>query len=88
MPAKRWSPGLQRFRKHGVHVLGSFIFGLPTDNPGTFPLTAALAQRAGISFAQFVMLQPLPGTVDFGRVGEGSRRARSASKACRCRATG
>jgi len=58
---------LQRFRKHGVHVLGSFIFGLPTDNPGTFPLTASLAQSAGISFAQFVMLQPLPGTVDFGR---------------------
>ena len=58
---------LQRFRKHGVHVLGSFIFGLPTDKPATFPLTAALAQSAGISFAQFVMLQPLPGTVDFGR---------------------
>ncbi len=58
---------LQRFRKHGVHVLGSFIFGLPTDNPATFPLTASLAQSAGISFAQFVMLQPLPGTVDFGR---------------------
>ena len=31
---------LQGFRKHGVHVLGSFIFGLPTDKPGTFPMTA------------------------------------------------
>jgi hypothetical protein len=40
---------------------------LPTDRPDTFPATAALAQRAGISFAQFVMLQPLPGTVDFGK---------------------
>jgi radical SAM superfamily enzyme YgiQ (UPF0313 family) len=58
---------LQAFRRHGVHVLGSFIFGLPTDKPDTFPATAALAQRAGISFAQFVMLQPLPGTVDFGK---------------------
>jgi radical SAM superfamily enzyme YgiQ (UPF0313 family) len=58
---------LQGFRRHGVHVLGSFIFGLPTDNTATFPLTAAVAQRAGISFAQFVLLQPLPGTVDFGR---------------------
>ncbi len=27
---------LQVFRKHGVHVLGSFIFGLPTDKPETF----------------------------------------------------
>ena len=25
---------LQEFRKHGVHVLGSFIFGLPTDRAG------------------------------------------------------
>ncbi len=25
---------LQTFRKHGVHVLGSFIFGLPTDRAG------------------------------------------------------
>jgi radical SAM superfamily enzyme YgiQ (UPF0313 family) len=58
---------LQGFRSHGVHVLGSFIFGLPTDKMDTFPMTAALAQRAGVSFAQFVMLTPLPGTVDFGK---------------------
>jgi radical SAM superfamily enzyme YgiQ (UPF0313 family) len=56
---------LQAFRSHGVHVLGSFIFGLPTDNPATFDATADLAQRAGVSFAQFVMLTPFPGTVDF-----------------------
>jgi radical SAM superfamily enzyme YgiQ (UPF0313 family) len=58
---------LQAFRAADVHVLGSFIFGLPTDTPQTFGATADLAQRAGVSFAQFVMLQPLPGTVDFGR---------------------
>jgi radical SAM superfamily enzyme YgiQ (UPF0313 family) len=58
---------LQAFRAADVHVLGSFIFGLPTDTPDTFPATADLAQRAGISFAQFVMLQPLPGTIDFAK---------------------
>jgi hypothetical protein len=58
---------LQAFRRADVHVLGSFIFGLPTDTPATFDATADLAQRAGVSFAQFVMLQPLPGTVDFGK---------------------
>jgi radical SAM superfamily enzyme YgiQ (UPF0313 family) len=58
---------LQTFREHGVHVLGSFIFGLPTDRPDTFDATAELAQRAGITFAQFVMLTPFPGTVDFDR---------------------
>jgi hypothetical protein len=58
---------LRAFSDAGVHVLGSFIFGLPTDTPDTFAATADLAQRAGVSFAQFVMLQPLPGTVDFGK---------------------
>jgi radical SAM superfamily enzyme YgiQ (UPF0313 family) len=56
---------LQSFRTHGVHVLGSFIFGLPTDTPATFEATADIAQRAGVTFAQFVMLTPFPGTVDF-----------------------
>ncbi len=56
---------LQEFKKHGVHVLGSFIFGLPTDNAQTFTATADLAKRSGVTFAQFVMLTPFPGTVDF-----------------------
>ena len=58
---------LQAFRAADVHVLGSFIFGLPTDTPDTFAATADLAQRAGVSFAQFVMLTPLPGTLDFAK---------------------
>ncbi len=58
---------LQTFRQADVHVLGSFIFGLSTDTPDTFAATADLAQRAGVSFAQFVMLQPLPGTIDFAK---------------------
>ena len=58
---------LKLFREHGVHVLGSFIFGLPSDRPETFAATAELAQRAEVAFAQFVMLTPFPGTVDFQR---------------------
>ncbi len=56
---------LQKFRAKGIHILGSFIFGLPTDRPETFGATEELAQRAGLTFAQFVMLTPFPGTVDF-----------------------
>jgi radical SAM superfamily enzyme YgiQ (UPF0313 family) len=56
---------LRAFREHGIHVLGSFIFGLPSDGPATFDATAALAERANLTFAQFVMLTPFPGTVDF-----------------------
>ena len=56
---------LRTFRDHGVYVLGSFIFGLPSDRPSTFAATADIADRAGLAFAQFVMLTPYPGTVDF-----------------------
>jgi hypothetical protein len=48
-------------------VLGSFIFGLPSDRPDTFDTTADVAERAGITFAQFVMLTPFPGTLDFDK---------------------
>ena len=56
---------LRTFSDRGVHVLGSFIFGLSSDRPDTFDATHDLAQRAGLTFAQFVMLTPFPGTVDF-----------------------
>jgi radical SAM superfamily enzyme YgiQ (UPF0313 family) len=58
---------LREFQAHGVHVLGSFIFGLPTDREHTFAATEALAERSGLAFAQFVMLTPFAGTVDFER---------------------
>jgi radical SAM superfamily enzyme YgiQ (UPF0313 family) len=58
---------LRTFRRHGVYVLGSFIFGLPSDRPETFAATATAAAQAEVAFAQFVMLTPYPGTVDFNR---------------------
>jgi radical SAM superfamily enzyme YgiQ (UPF0313 family) len=58
---------LRTFRRHGVYVLGSFIFGLPSDRQETFAATARAAQQADIAFAQFVTLTPYPGTVDFMR---------------------
>src|SRR5690242_20456474 len=67
---------LRRFREHGVHVLGSFIFGLPSDRASTFQATVDVANRAELAFAQFVMLTPYPGTVDFAawekRLGPGA----------------
>ncbi len=58
---------LRTFKEHGVHVLGSFIFGLSSDREDTFRATADLAKKADITFAQFVMMTPFPGTVDFQR---------------------
>jgi hypothetical protein len=56
---------LRAFRTAGVHVLGSFIFGLPSDRPSTFAATQEVALKAQLTFAQFVMLTPYPGTLDF-----------------------
>lgn len=61
---------LREFRRHDLHVLGSFIFGLPSDRPGTFDATVALAKEADLTFAQFVLLTPFPGTIDFERWAE------------------
>src|SRR5438067_1124800 len=58
---------LKTFRRNGVHVLGSFIFGLPSDRPETFDATVAAATQADVTFAQFVTLSPYPGTVAFDR---------------------
>src|SRR5438093_2511219 len=58
---------LRTFRRHGVHVLGSFIFGLPSDRRDTFDTTVALAEEADLTFAQFVLLTPFPGTIDFDK---------------------
>ena len=58
---------LRAFRRHDIHVLGSFIFGLPSDDSQTFDATVALAEEAELTFAQFVLLTPFPGTVDFDK---------------------
>jgi radical SAM superfamily enzyme YgiQ (UPF0313 family) len=67
---------LRQFKAHGIHVLGSFIFGLPSDRAETFDETASLALKADVTFAQFVMLTPFPGTVDFAKweLGESKKK--------------
>src|SRR6187455_3275583 len=40
---------LQAFKRHGVHVLGSFIFGLPSDREATFDATLSVAERADLT---------------------------------------
>ena len=48
-------------------MLGSFIFGLNSDTKESFDATVSLAQQADLTFAQFVLLTPFPGTVDFDK---------------------
>lgn len=79
---------LKLFKQHGVHVLGSFIFGLSSDRAETFDATAELAKKAELTFAQFVMMTPSPAP-SISTSGRRARRARTRrSKASRSRATG
>ena len=64
------------FREHGVHVLASFIFGLATDRSDTFDATAALAQAADVSFAQFVLMTPFPGLL----ISNGGKKSQAAPR--------
>ena len=56
---------LRIFPQHGVHLLGSFIFGLPTDTAEVFAATSDVVDRSAVAVAQFLRLTPFPGTVDF-----------------------
>jgi radical SAM superfamily enzyme YgiQ (UPF0313 family) len=69
---------LRRFAEHQVSVFGAFMFGLPTDCPETFDATADLAQKAGVTMAQFSIITPFPGTIQFQRW-ESDERTRAAS---------
>jgi len=66
---------LKAFRKHGVHVLGSFIFGLPSDRQDTFDATVALAEQADLTFAQFRAPDPVSRHGGFRQVVVGKRGA-------------
>jgi radical SAM superfamily enzyme YgiQ (UPF0313 family) len=65
---------LRAFRRYDIHVLGSFIFGLQSDTTATFDATVALAEQADLTFAQFVLLTPFPGTIDFDKWAAEERR--------------
>jgi radical SAM superfamily enzyme YgiQ (UPF0313 family) len=57
---------LETIRREGFpYILGSFIFGLPTDTEDTVNDTIRFARNCGIALAQFIPMTPLPGTVDF-----------------------
>ena len=56
---------LRKFREHGVYVLGSFIFGLAERSARDVRRDSRCGRARGLAFAQFVMLTPYPGTIDF-----------------------
>jgi radical SAM superfamily enzyme YgiQ (UPF0313 family) len=53
---------LTTIHRHGIDVIGSFVFGLDPDGPDVFRRTVEFAQRMKLAAAQFAVLTPFPGT--------------------------
>ena len=48
--------------RHGIDIIGSFVFGLDPDDAGVFRETVEFAERVRLAAAQFAVLTPFPGT--------------------------
>ncbi len=53
---------VHRIQRHGLLVVGSFIIGIDTDQPGIGEAIASAAREYGVDAANVLVLTPLPGT--------------------------
>jgi radical SAM superfamily enzyme YgiQ (UPF0313 family) len=53
---------VRRIQRHGISVVGSFIMGLDTDEPGIGKRIADAGNRYGVDLLNAPFLTPLPGT--------------------------
>jgi radical SAM superfamily enzyme YgiQ (UPF0313 family) len=53
---------VQRIHDRKIAIWGAFVIGFDGDTPASIAETVRLAQEAGLDFAQFSTLTPLPGT--------------------------
>ena len=53
---------IENFRKYGVRLLGSFVFGFDTDERDVFEKTVRFAVNSKLDLASFSVLTPFPGT--------------------------
>lgn len=63
-----YSLQIHRFRRAGIPVLGSFIFGFDADDETVFDRTLDFALNARLDAAEFRMLTPFPGTKLYERL--------------------
>ena len=52
----------QKFRDHGIGILGSFVLGLDGDTPAVFEPILGFCEKARLEAAIFPILTPYPGT--------------------------
>ena len=60
---------MANFRRHGIGVFGTFVFGYEHDTAGTVAEALEFAQEEGFYLAAFNHLVPFPGTPVYRRLG-------------------
>jgi len=66
--ADRFEEGISQLHKRGITVMGSFIFGLDSDDLRVFKRTVDFVNRSKIDVALYTILTPFPGTRLFERM--------------------
>ncbi len=56
------SETIDTVHRHGLDIIGSFVFGLDADTPASCTATLEFAMRKKLAAAQFAVLTPFPGT--------------------------
>ena len=59
---------LANFRRHGLRVYGTFIFGYDHDTPASFDAAVEFAKEQGLFIAAFNHITPFPGTPLYRRM--------------------
>lgn len=59
---------LANFRRHGIRIYGTFIFGYDHDTPETFCSTVEFAREQKLAIAAFNHITPFPGTPLYRRM--------------------
>lgn len=57
-----YESSLRVLKKHGIHVMGAFMFGFDADDESVFAETLDFSMRNKIQVAQFAAMVPYPGT--------------------------
>lgn len=67
-PATAYRAVLDTLHRHGIAVMGCFVFGYDTDTPDVFEETAAFVHDACVDLPRFAILTPFPATPLYRRL--------------------
>lgn len=66
----KFDDNVEKIRKHGINVVGAFIFGFESDTRATFQKTLDFAMRNRLAMVNTGIMTPFPGTEVFRKTKE------------------